>query len=129
MTTKTKAKISGKAKKASTAALKIILETLEDAKAEETISINLTEKSPVADHMIVTSGRSQRHVGAIADQVVKEMRKEGMGKPRIEGQPNCDWVLIDNGDIILHIFRPEVRDFYKLEKLWSENTPTDQMAL
>jgi len=129
LTTKTETKKSGTAKQPSTGVLEIILETLEDAKAEETISINLTEKSPVADHMIVTSGRSQRHVSAIADQVVKQMRKEGMGKPRIEGQPNCDWVLIDNGDIILHIFRPEVRDFYKLEKLWSENTPTDQMAI
>ena len=128
MTTSPMALQDGKPEKSSAPLLETILGILEDAKAIDTTSINLTEKSPVADHMIVTSGRSQRHVGAIADQVIKEIRKAGFGKPRVEGQPNCDWVLIDSGDLILHIFRPEVREFYRLEKLWSENTPSDQLS-
>ncbi|MEM9027492.1 MAG: ribosome silencing factor [Pseudomonadota bacterium] len=102
-----------------------ILAWLEDAKAEDTVVIDLEGRSPVGDFMVITSGRSQRHVGAIADQVQKKLKEFGFGNARIEGQDNCDWVLVDIGDIVVHVFRPEVRDFYNLEKLWSADRPTD----
>jgi ribosome-associated protein len=104
----------------------LILDTLDDAKAEETVSVDITGKSSLADHMIVTSGRSQRHVGAVADQVITALRENGYGKPRVEGLPHCDWVLVDAGDVILHIFRPEVREFYSLEKMWQADFAADQ---
>lgn len=104
----------------------LILDTLDDAKAEETVAVDITGKSSLADHMIVTSGRSQRHVGAVADQVVNALREHGYDKPRVEGLPHCDWVLVDAGDVILHIFRPEVREFYSLEKMWQADFAADQ---
>ena len=73
--------------------------------------------------MVVASGRSNRHVNAIADQVVEDLKKNGQSNIRIEGVPQCDWVLVDAGDIIIHVFRPEVRSFYNLEKLWSASIP------
>ncbi len=105
--------------------LDIVLESLDDAKAENTISIDMEGKSPMSDHMVVTSGRSHRHVGAVAEQLSKALKKGGYDKPRIEGLPNCDWVLIDAGDVIIHIFRPEVRDFYNLEKFWLTELPSE----
>lgn len=99
--------------------LDLVLTALEDAKAEDTIAIDITGKSSLSDHMVVTSGRSNRHVGAVADQLVKALREEGYAKPRIEGLPAADWVLVDAGDVIVHIFRPEVREFYNIEKMWS----------
>ncbi|AVF03739.1 MAG: hypothetical protein Devi2KO_07560 [Devosia indica] len=104
----------------------LILDTLDDAKAEETVSVDIAGKSSLADHMIVTSGRSQRHVGAVADQVITALRESGYGKPRVEGLPHCDWVLVDAGDVILHIFRPEVREFYNIEKMWQADFAADQ---
>ncbi|MBB4052498.1 ribosome-associated protein [Devosia subaequoris] len=104
----------------------LILDTLDDAKAEETVSVDIVGKSSLADHMIVTSGRSQRHVGAVADQVITALRENGYGKPRVEGLPHCDWVLLDAGDVILHIFRPEVREFYNIEKMWQADFAADQ---
>ncbi len=104
----------------------LILDTLDDAKAEETVAVDITGKSSLADHMVVTSGRSQRHVGAVADQVITALRENGYGKPRVEGLPHCDWVLVDTGDVILHIFRPEVREFYSLEKMWQADFAADQ---
>jgi ribosome-associated protein len=103
----------------------VVLQTLEDAKAEETVSIDITGKSSLSDHMVVTSGRSNRHVGAVADQLVKSLREAGFGKPRIEGLPHADWVLVDAGDVIIHIFRPEVREFYNLEKMWAVEFAAD----
>jgi len=103
----------------------VILETLDDAKAEQTVSIDITGKSSLTDHMVVTSGRSHRHVGAVADQVEKALREAGYGKPRIEGLPHCDWVLVDAGDVIVHIFRPEVREFYNIEKMWQAEFAAD----
>jgi ribosome-associated protein len=88
-------------------------------KAEDTITIDLRGKSSIADYMIVTTGRANRHVGAIAENVVKALGEVGMKGVHIEGLPNCDWVLIDTGDIIVHVFRPEVRTFYSLEKMWA----------
>ncbi len=96
----------------------IILKSLEDSKALDTISIDMHGKSPMSDYMVVTSGRSQRHVGAVADQLARTLKETGHKTPRIEGLPNCDWVLIDAGDVIVHIFRPEVREFYNIEKMW-----------
>jgi ribosome-associated protein len=97
----------------------VVLKSLDDAKAEQTVAIDITGKSSLSDHMVVTSGRSHRHVGAVADQVAKALREAGFGKPRIEGLPHCDWVLVDAGDVIVHIFRPEVREFYNIEKMWA----------
>ena len=88
-------------------------------KAEDTITIDLRNKSVLADTMVVTSGRSNRHVGAVADRVVEDLSKAGLKNLRTEGMPHCDWVLIDAGDVIVHVFRPEVREFYNLEKMWS----------
>ena len=107
----------------------LITDTLEDAKAEDIIDIDLRGKSSIADQMIVASGNSRIHVGAIADQLRKGVRKGGYGRPRIEGLPHCDWVLVDCGDVIIHIFRPEVRSFYNLEKLWSMDRPQEQRAI
>src|SRR6478735_341157 len=99
--------------------LKLILSSLDDMKAEETVTIDLHGKSSIADYMIVTTGRVNRHVGAIADHLVKELHKSGVKSVHVEGMPNCDWVLLDAGDVVVHVFRPEVRDFYNLEKMWT----------
>jgi len=92
-------------------------------KAENTVEIDLTGKTSIADTMIVSSGRSHRHVGAIADRVIQALKDKGYGAPRVEGMPACDWVLIDAGDVLVHIFRPEVRGFYNLEKMWGADRP------
>jgi ribosome-associated protein len=88
-------------------------------KAEDTVAIDLTGKTSIADCMVVTSGRSQRHVGAVADHVIKDLAEAGVAGVRVEGMRQSDWVLIDAGDVIVHVFRPEVRDFYSLEKMWA----------
>ncbi|HZC17529.1 MAG TPA: ribosome silencing factor [Caulobacteraceae bacterium] len=101
----------------------LILARLEDDQAQDVILIDLKDKSSVADAMIVASGRSHRHVGAIADHLLRALKDAGHGKARVEGLPHCDWVLIDAGDVIVHLFRPEVRAFYNLEKIWSVEPP------
>ena len=88
-------------------------------KAEDTVTIDLTGKTSIADTMVVTSGRSNRHVGAVADRVLEGLKTAGIPDARVEGMPRCDWVLIDAGDVIVHVFRPEVRAFYDLEKMWA----------
>jgi ribosome-associated protein len=103
----------------------VVLQSLEDAKAEQTVAIDIAGKSSLADQMVVTSGRSNRHVAAVADQLVKSLRENGFGKPRIEGLPHADWVLVDGGDVIVHIFRPEVREFYNIEKMWQADFAAD----
>jgi ribosome-associated protein len=103
----------------------IVLQSLDDAKAEQTVSIDIAGKSSLADFMVVTSGRSNRHVSAVADQVMKAMRDGGFSKPRVEGLPHADWVLVDGGDVIVHIFRPEVREFYNIEKMWQADFAAD----
>ncbi|HWV52865.1 ribosome silencing factor [Pseudorhodoplanes sp.] len=100
-------------------ALNIVLERLDEMKAEDIVTIDLTGKSSIADSMVVASGRSNRHVGSAADDVVEHLKKAGVKDIRVEGQPHCDWVLIDAGDVIVHVFRPEVREFYAIEKMWS----------
>lgn len=99
--------------------LNLVLAQLDDAKAEDTITIDLNGKTTIGDYMVVTSGRSNRQVGAIADRLLKSLGEAGVKGVRVEGVPHCDWVLLDAGDIIVHIFRPEVRAFYNLEKMWS----------
>ena len=101
----------------------LILSRLDDDKAEDVVLIDLRGKSPMADSMIVASGRSHRHVGALADHVMRALKEAGYGKARVEGLPHCDWVLIDAGDVVVHLFRPEVRSFYNIEKIWSVDSP------
>src|SRR5437764_1713072 len=101
--------------------LNMILSRLDDMKAEETVTIDLRGKSAFSDYMIVTSGRANRHVGAIAENVAKALKENGIRNIHVEGLPNCDWVLIDSGDVVVHVFRPEVREFYNLERLWAQN--------
>lgn len=99
--------------------LSVVLNSLDESKAEDIVPIDVTGKTPLADHLVVASGRSHRHVGAIADHLLRDLKSGGVKGVRIEGQSSCDWVLIDAGDIIVHIFRPEVRAFYNLEKMWT----------
>lgn len=101
----------------------LILQRLDDDKAQDVVYIDLKGKSAVADALIVASGRSHRHVGAMADHLLRALKEEGHGKARVEGLPHCDWVLIDTGDVIVHLFRPEVRQFYNIEKIWSVDAP------
>jgi ribosome-associated protein len=97
----------------------LILHQLDEDQAQETISIPLAGKSSIADHMVIASGRSTRHVSAIADKLAQRIKQETGRHVRVEGLPNADWVLIDSGDVIVHLFRPEVRSFYNLERMWS----------
>jgi ribosome-associated protein len=113
-----------KARPAADETLNLILSRLEDMKAEETVTIDLRGKSAFSDYMVVTTGRSNRHVGAVAENVAKGLKETGLKSVHDEGLPNCDWVLIDSGDVIVHVFRPEVREFYNLERLWTQNTAT-----
>ncbi|GIU67791.1 ribosome silencing factor [Candidatus Phycosocius spiralis] len=100
----------------------LILTSLDEDQAEDVLYIDLKGKSSVADAIIIASGRSQRHVAAIADHIVRKLKEAGVGKARVEGLPNADWVLIDAGDIIAHVFRPEVRAFYAIERIWTGET-------
>jgi len=99
--------------------LRTVLACLDDMKAEDSVVIDLTGKSSIGDYMVVTSGRSQRHVSSVADHLIKDIEAAGCPRVRVEGMRQGDWVLIDAGDVIVHVFRPEVRSFYNLEKMWS----------
>lgn len=99
--------------------------SLEDDKAVDEIVIDLSGKSAMADYIVIASGRSQRQVGAMADHLAEKLKAAGAKGVLTEGQPQCDWVLVDAGDIVIHLFRPEVREFYKLEKLWTANEEVD----
>jgi ribosome-associated protein len=100
-------------------ALELILTSLEDSKAEDIVTINIAGKSALGDYMVVVTGRSSRHVMAICDHLVTDLKDEGLGSPCVEGQESGDWVLIDTGDVIVHVFRPEIREFYNIEKMWA----------
>ncbi len=102
-----------------------IVKELEDIKAEDIIVIPLSEKSDFADYMIVASGRSQRQINAAAERIRKLIKKKTGVIPALEGQSRCDWVLIDAIEIVVHIFQPQVREFYNLEKMWSANLALD----
>ena len=101
-----------------------ILNSLDDAKAENVVSIDLRGKTSIADMMLIATGRSNTHVGAIAERIVRSCKDLGL-IPKVEGVPNCDWALVDAGDVIVHIFRPEVRQFYNLEKMWGGDRPAE----
>jgi len=116
---KTDPKTSGDPASRIQALEEMILARLDDDKAQDVVFIDLKGKSAVADGLVVASGRSHRHVGAMADHLLRALKDEGYGKARVEGLPHCDWVLIDTGDVIIHLFRPEVRTFYNIEKIWS----------
>jgi ribosome-associated protein len=105
-----------------------IIFVLEDAKAEDVASISLAGRTALADHMVIASGRSDRHVGAIAEQIMHKLKDAGFGSARVEGMPLNEWVLIDTGDVIVHIFKPEARSFYNLEKIWSGDRPDEKSS-
>jgi ribosome-associated protein len=108
--------------------LRVVLASLDDAKAEDTITIDLHGKTSIGDYMVVTCGRSNRHVGAVAAHVREDLKEAGVPGLRVEGVPHCDWVLIDAGDVIVHVFRPEVRAFYNLEKMWAPGRTSGRRA-
>jgi ribosome-associated protein len=105
------------------ALLSAILASLEDDKAEEIVTIPLAGKSEMADHMVIATGRSSRQVGAIAEKLADRLKAEQGVLVRREGKDLGDWVLIEAGDVVVHVFRPEVREFYQLEKMWSPQIP------
>lgn len=106
----------------------LAVQSLDDDKAEDVIVIDLAGKADFADFMIVASGRSTRQVSAMADKLCQRLKGAGIGGVQVEGAPQCDWVLLDAGDVIVHIFRPEVRTFYNLEKMWSGESPRLETA-
>lgn len=116
VTTPSSAEISGEATVSH--ALEVLLASLEDSKAEDIITIDLRGKSALGDYMVIASGRSQRHVGAVADHALQALKAIGVRGIQIEGLEAADWVLVDTGDIIVHIFHPEIREFYNIEKIW-----------
>ena len=100
-------------------ALGTVLASVEDSKAEDIVYLNIAGKSALADYMVIVSGRSNRHVSAICEHLISDMKDEGFGHSRVEGLEAGDWVVIDAGDVIIHVFRPEVRAFYNIEKMWA----------
>ncbi len=110
--------------------LKAIIETsLDEDKAEDIVSISLKGKSDMADYMIIASGRSARHVASLADKVADKLNEAGMGFVPIEGKQTGDWVLLDAGDIIVHLFRPEIRQIYHLERMWTMDVAAEARAI
>ena len=103
--------------------VEFITTCLDDSKGEEIVTIDLEGKTAIADAMIIASGRSRRHVGALADKLIKTLKERDNRGVKVEGQSTGEWVLLDVGDVIVHIFQPEIRDFYNLEKMWSAERP------
>jgi ribosome-associated protein len=99
--------------------LDLVLRSLDDDQAQDIVTIPLEGKSSVSDHMVIASGRSTRQVAAMAQKLAERIKHGGFGHVRIEGLPAADWVLIDAGDVVIHVFRPEVRSFYNLERMWA----------
>ena len=97
----------------------LVLSSLDDDQAQEVVSIPLEGKSSIADHMVIASGRSTRQVAAMAQKLAERIKHAGFAPARLEGLPAADWVLIDAGDVVVHLFRPEVRSFYNLERMWA----------
>ena len=114
--------------KSSEALLKDVVHWLDEAKAEKIVSIDLKGKSSIGDFMVIATGRSDRHVGAVADQLRKKLKDAGIDRVNVEGLETCDWVVIDAVDILIHVFRAEVREFYNLEKMWSASRPGEQLS-
>ena len=107
----------------------IILNTLDSNKALDIISIDLKNKSSMADYMIIASGTSSRHIQALSEQVLEKLRSNGVKNSRIEGKESLDWKLVDGIDLIVHIFHPDKRKFYELEKIWSEIIPKEKIMI
>ncbi len=107
----------------------LVLAQLDDDQAQEVVSIPLEGKSSIADHMVIASGRSTRQVASMAQKLAEKIKQAGFGHARVEGLPAADWVLIDAGDVVVHLFRPEVRSFYNLERMWSfEGSETSMLG-
>ena len=107
----------------------IILDTLDSNKALDIVSIDLKNKSSMADYMIIASGTSSRHIQALSEQVLEKLRSNGVKNSKIEGKESSDWKLVDGIDLIVHIFNPEKRKFYELEKIWSELIPKEKVII
>jgi len=107
----------------------IILDTLDSNKALDIISIDLNNKSSMADYMIIASGTSSRHIQALSEQVLEKLKTNGVKNSKIEGKESLDWKLVDGIDLIVHIFNPEKRKFYELEKIWSELIPKEKVMI
>ena len=108
---------------------KIIEKTLDDNKANDIVTINLKKKSYIADYMIIASGSSSRHLQSISENIIIELKKIGVNNCKIEGSDSKDWKLVDAIDIIVHLFHPEKRNFYDLEKMWSEDIPKEKALI
>lgn len=106
--------------------LNAIVSSIEDSKGEDLSTIDIRGKSALGDYMVIASGRSHRHVSAIADHLQRALKNEGYGPVKVEGEQAADWILIDTGDVIVHIFRPEVREFYGIEKMWNMDESTER---
>ena len=107
----------------------IILDTLDNNKALDIVSIDLANKSSIADHMIIASGTSSRHIQSLSEQVLEKLKDSGVKNSKIEGKESNDWKLVDGIDLIVHIFHPEKRKFYELEKIWSELIPKEKVSI
>ena len=107
----------------------IILDTLDSNKALDIITIDLKNKSSMADYMIIASGTSSRHIQALSEQVLEKLKNNGVKNSRIEGKESLDWKLVDGIDLIVHIFNPDKRKFYELEKIWSELIPKEKVMI
>lgn len=103
--------------------LDVVERSLDGDKAQDVVVIELSGKSAIADYLVVASGTSQRHVGAMAEHLREQLKKSGISPVPLEGMPQCDWVLVDGGDVVVHLFRPEVREFYNIEKMWGAEGP------
>ena len=107
----------------------IVINTLDANKAENIVSISLKDKSSIADYMIVASGTSSRHIQALSEQVLEKLKNNGVNECKIEGKESNEWKLVDGIDLIVHIFHPEKRKFYDLERMWSELIPKERLVL
>ena len=107
----------------------IVIETLDFNKAEDIVSIDLKDKSSMADYMIIASGTSSRHIQSLSEQVLEKLKDNGIMETKIEGKDSNEWKLVDGIDLIVHIFHPEKRKFYELEKMWSELIPKEKLII
>ena len=107
----------------------IVINTLDTNKAENIVSISLKDKSSIADYMIIASGTSSRHIQALSEQVLEKLKNNGVNECKIEGKESNEWKLVDGIDLIVHIFHPEKRKFYELEKMWSELMPKEKLII
>tara|TARA_B100000945_G_C20234538_1_gene526949 strand:+ start:261 stop:611 length:351 start_codon:yes stop_codon:yes gene_type:complete len=107
----------------------IVIHTLDTNKAQDIVSINLHDKSSMADYMIIASGTSSRHIQSLSEQVLEKLKDNGVKDSKIEGKESSEWKLVDGVDLIVHIFHPEKRKFYELEKMWSEFIPKEKLII